>query len=113
VLSDQVYKYNEESDLEFSIICVAEYPPLGLLLASRQVYHETALLPYKLATFVFEVTEQWFPVDAQTFSERRSEEQLAALGRMEVMFCDQEWNGTGLEFSEELDHIRSGNSLHH
>lgn len=78
-----------------------------MLLASRQVHHETALLPYKPATFVLDSEYEWAPLEAEEFLAKRSEAQLAALGRMEVMCYEKTWHGTGCEFSEVLDYIRS------
>ena len=108
MFSDEVYTHSWQSgQYPYSITVRAEYPCLGVLLASRQIHHETALLPYKLATFVLDSEYEWAPLEAEEFLAKRSEAQLAALGRIEVMCCEKTWHGTGCEFSEVLDYINS------
>jgi len=112
VFSDQVYTHDVHvlGTQDFSIILRAQYPCLGLLLASRQVYHETALLPYNLATFVFLLRYRLFPSEAQAFLAKRSEAQLAAIGQMTIMYCGGTLHGTGANLFEKLhcDDILSG-----
>jgi len=113
VFSDQVHNYDGLDKDYISILCLAEHTDLGLLLVSRQVYHETALLPYKLAAFVFDGKYPLHPMDAQVFLEERSEAQLAVLGRMEVVCCKKRWNGTGADFfSKEIDYILDNGTDH-
>jgi len=63
---------------------------LGLLLASRQLHAETALLPYKLGVFQFEFEEpdfdedDWYEEVLQDFFRARSRKQIAAIATMQV-----------------------------
>jgi len=104
VFSDQIYEYKASCSDALSITCRAEYPCLGLLLASRQVQHETALLPYKLATFLFEIRNPCDPLEPYTFVEKRSKAQLTVLGHMEVMYGKKRWHGTGHDFERCYDY---------
>ena len=105
VFSDQVYKFAVwpyDEDGYRSMIGRAEQPwCLGLLLTSRQVHHETALFPYKLATFDFGMNDD-FPRHALEFLEDRSEAQIEALGRLMISFPDEICIGTGAYFFERL-----------
>jgi hypothetical protein len=60
---------------------------MGLLLVSRQVHEETALLPYKMGEFLISIeapdeTEGWECVKA--FLEDRSKAQIKAMKRLEI-----------------------------
>ncbi|KAI4676682.1 uncharacterized protein J4E84_009517 [Alternaria hordeiaustralica] len=103
VFSDQVYRYDVSGNNDSSIICRAEYPCLGLLLASRQVHHETALLPYELATFVFEIKELWKPSELHTFATKRLKAQLAALGLVEVVWRKSRRRVSAADFLTDYD----------
>lgn len=60
-------------------------PNLSLLYVSRQLHHETVLLPYKLTTFHF----YWYGPHGLTFRDvipflqRRSKAQIKALSKLE------------------------------
>lgn len=58
---------------------------LGLFLVSRQLYHETALLPYKLG--VFTVADDWHNVSEliplNRFLRERSKAQIEVMARVE------------------------------
>jgi len=105
VFSDQIYEYKASGSDAVSIACRAEYSCLGLLLASRQVHHETALLPYKLATFVLDDGCAFLPEETPKFLSKRSEAQLAALGRVEVIYGKMRWHGIGADFLRELQEL--------
>ena len=102
MFSDQVYEYKAAGSDGPPIICRAEHPCLGLLLATRQVHYETALLPYKLATFVFEIRDPCYPLEPYTFVQKRSKAQLTALGHMEVWYGKKRWHGIGAEFLKDV-----------
>jgi hypothetical protein len=53
---------------------------MGLLLVSRQVHTECALLPYKLSTFSF-----GFHAPVRKFLEARTEQQLRSIKDMRVL----------------------------
>ena len=98
---------------------------LGLPLASRQLKQETALLPYKLATFYFDVFSvyrcnrygrhvehamyQQQREALRSFLEKRSEEQIKVLSRLIFHFHDEvkgkcEWKMESAAYwAEELD----------
>ena len=63
---------------------------LDLLLASRQLHAETALLPYKLGVFQFEFEEpdfgedDWYEEILKDFFRARSRKQIAAIATMHV-----------------------------
>jgi hypothetical protein len=62
----------------------------GLLLASRQLHAETALLPYQLGWFYFDLPsltrKQCYPLVSE-FLERRSKEQIKAMKCLTVSHC--------------------------
>ena len=103
VFSDQIYEYKPSGSDAVSIICRAEYSCLDLLLASRQVHHETALLPYELATFVLEIKELWKPSELHSFATKRSKAQLAALGLVEVVRRKSRWRVSAADFLTDYD----------
>jgi len=82
---------------------------LGLVATSRQLYAETALLPYKLGSFKFFLHRPEAPweVYVRAFIGRRSEEQLRAMDEeFEVVGYDPEtrddrpyW-GTGVQWAD-------------
>jgi len=86
---------------------------LALLQVSRQLHQETALLPYKLATFDLGVDE-WIVGSSKddaivTFLELRSMAQIRALSRLEYHKYFRAWikddieMGTGLYWAEYWD----------
>ncbi|KAI4676677.1 uncharacterized protein J4E84_009512 [Alternaria hordeiaustralica] len=84
---------------------------LGLLLTSRQLHEETALLPYMLGRFVFRNTFGGIEMGddrVDEFLEGRSEEQLAAIGRLAAMRFDKKrgryayTSGTGVYWAKTL-----------
>jgi len=94
---------------------------LGLFLASRQLYNETSLLPYKLSVFEFDldVTEDcdytgydpdcWreYCVPVREFLRGMSAKQIKAIAKIEVTVrytgdIVAENTRTGIRWSEEL-----------
>jgi len=84
---------------------------LDLLYVSRQVYQETALLPYQLATFHFGCDNFEFldiPEALRRFLGRRSKMQIEALGFVVIGSYDAllgwiEKTGTGAYWAAELE----------
>jgi len=94
---------------------------LGLLLASRQLHAETALLPYKLGVFHFEFEEpdfdedEWYEEVLQDFFRARSRKQIAAIATMQVsteqMYGTMwEKTQTGVEWAQEFQGCLRGDS---
>jgi len=89
----------------------AKESDLALLLTSRQLHTETALLPYMLGRFHFRL--MYMGVEAgeirvDDFLEERSEEQLAAIGSLALQSYDNDRDqpvyvrGTGEYWAEKL-----------
>jgi len=94
---------------------------IGLLLASRQLHAETALLPYKLGVFHFEFEEpdfdedEWYEEVLQDFFRARSRKQIAAIATMQVsteqMYGTMwEKTQTGVEWAQEFQGCLRGDS---
>jgi len=73
---------------------------LKLLNVSRQIYQETALLPYKLATFKFGLSGTWSYGHKRNaikgFLDRRSEVQIEVLGNLELLSYYSGFEGVNL-----------------
>jgi len=84
-------------------------PNLSLLYVSRQLHHETALLPYKLTMFVFPVMKFLYDQRrvVRLFLWKRSRAQIKALSdlRFHYYTMDGEWvekSGNGAYWMETL-----------
>lgn len=82
-----LYKLFEENDM-------------SLLLDSRRVHKETALLPYKMSIFAFEFEGEWRHWEyVREFLESRSRAQILAMRRLEIFY-----GGVGLVgFSHRME----------
>jgi len=94
--------------------CPYQSNALGLLLASRQLHAETALLPYKLGIFLCDFED---PKDyekachnqaVRDFLQARSQKQISAISRLSVRtvkWCNKvlwERTQTGVDWATEL-----------
>jgi len=83
--------------------CPGSYTPhdLGLLLVCRQIYAETALLPYSLGSFY--VWAEFLGIDEQVYAlhrflKARTQEQIDAISFLEFdEFYNSSWNTKPLE----------------
>ncbi|OAG21842.1 hypothetical protein CC77DRAFT_1094132 [Alternaria alternata] len=80
-----------------------EHNFLSLLHVSRQIHQETALLPYKLATFYFDTLPPEELEDDEdnmfsairVFLEKRTRKQVEALAKLEINIFDDDVSGIG------------------
>ncbi|CAN9345756.1 unnamed protein product [Alternaria alternata] len=80
-----------------------EHNFLSLLHVSRQIHQETALLPYKLATFYFDTLPPEELEDDEdnmfsairVFLEKRTRKQVEALAKLEINILDDDVSGIG------------------
>ncbi|KAI4644831.1 uncharacterized protein J4E79_010966 [Alternaria viburni] len=94
-----------------------EYKPGAILFVSRQVYHEAALLPYKLAEFDFGIafadddTMESRLSAIKHFLEERSQAQVGSIGLIELLVLEdascriKQWGTTiknGIWWATEL-----------
>jgi len=90
VFCDEVAKLDEDSwyDYQVAVWVFSGDNGLKLLNVSRQVYQETALLPYKLGTFQFGLSGIWCYGNKRNaikeFLDMRSEVQIEVLGNLEL-----------------------------
>jgi hypothetical protein len=95
-----------------------EHNFLNLLHVSRQIHQETALLPYKLATFYFDTLPPEELEDDEdnmfsairVFLEKRTRKQVEALAKLEINILDDDVSdigelesGTGMYWVAELN----------
>ena len=115
VFCDEVYLLNDMNWVHERMITLrsSSCNDLALLQVSRQLHEETALLPYKLATFDLGVDE-WIEKSSKddaivAFLELRSMAQIRALSRLEYHNYLRAWTkddietGTGVYWAEWWD----------
>jgi hypothetical protein len=77
-----------------------EEDDMSLLLVSRRVHQETALLPYKMGILGFEFEGEWEHWEyVKEFLESRSRAQILAMRRLEIVDA-RIWLG---DFSERME----------
>jgi hypothetical protein len=122
-LRNRIYAYIfDKQDYIFTLYNVGEYDArfhpisyrkynLSLLATSRQIYTETALLPYKLGRFHYqflELAEVEWRYYLECFTEWRSEAQIRSTRSISVLGGDGYWcnirycYGTGMEWVDFL-----------
>ena len=113
VFCDEVARLDKDSwySCQIDVFTFSGNNGLDLLYVSRQVYQETALLPYELATFHFgcdnfeflDIPEAW-----RRFLGRRSNMQIEVLGDVVIGSYDAllgwiEETGTGAYWAAKLE----------